>query len=275
MCSPKGYVNADYLNAAAALVAGIKQQSFERMAVSKGARVLDLGCGPGIDTVALGRIVGSHGEVHGVDYDVAMVREADTRAKAERVDAWVSHHHASATALPWPSGYFDACRSERVFQHLLDPERAFDEILRVTKSGGQLVIIDTDWATLTIDTDETDLERRLVQFHATHMMNNPYSGRHLHRMFHRRGLQDIAVNVHPVFITDVAIARQILRLDHVAVEALAAGVIDAGESLRWQASLSRAATTGGFFASANAVLVSGRKPPRLADAPHSRHANEY
>ena len=275
MCSPKGYVNAEYLNAAAALVAGVKQQSFERMAVSKGARVLDLGCGPGTDTVALGRIVGPKGEVHGVDYDVAMVREADLRAKADAVDAWVSHHHASATALPWPSGYFDACRSERVFQHLLDPERAFDEILRVTKSGGQVVIIDTDWATLTIDTDETDLERRLVQFHATHMMNNPYSGRHLHRMFHRRGLQDIAVNVHPVFITDVAVARQILRLDHVAVEALAAGVIDAGESLRWQASLSRAATTGGFFASANAVLVSGRKPPRLADAPHSRHANEY
>ena len=275
MCSPKGYVNADYLNAAAALVAGIKQQSFERMAVSLGARVLDLGCGPGIDTVALGHMVGSDGEVHGVDYDVAMVREADARAKACAMDAWVSHHHASATALPWPSGYFDACRSERVFQHLLDPERAFDEILRVTKSGGRVVIIDTDWATLTIDTDETELERRLVQFHAAHMMNNPYSGRHLHRMFCRRGLQDIRIIVHPVFITDVAVARQILQLDHMAVEALAAGVIDAGESLRWQASLSRAATTGGFFASANAVLVSGRKPPRLADAPKNQNADEY
>ena len=275
MCSPKGYVNADYLNAAAALVAGIKQQSFEWMALHAGARVLDLGCGPGTDTVALGRMVGPDGEVHGVDYDVAMVREADLRAKADAVDAWVSHHHASAAALPWPSGYFDACRSERVFQHLLDPERAFDELLRVTKSGGQVVIIDTDWATLTIDTDETDLERRLVQFHAAHMMNNPYSGRHLHRMFCRRGLQDIRLNVHPVFIIEVAVARQILRLDHLAVEALAAGVIDAEESLRWQASLSRAAASGGFFASTNAVLVSGRKPPRPTDTPQNQNANEY
>ena len=275
MCTPKGYVNADYLNAAAALVAGIKQQSFDRMALHAGARVLDLGCGPGTDTVALGRMVGSHGEVHGVDYDIAMVREADARAKAEKVDGWVTHHHASATALPWPSSYFDACRSERVFQHLLDPERAFDEILRVTKSGGQLVVVDTDWATLTIDTDETELERRLVQFHAAHMMNNPYSGRHLHRMFYRRGLQDIEVNVHPVFITDVDVARQILRLDHLAEEALAAGVIDDGQALRWQGSLSRAAASGGFFASTNAVLVSGRKPPRLADAPQNQNANEY
>ena len=275
MCTPKGYVTADYLDTAAALVAGIKQQSFERMAVRLGARVLDLGCGPGTDTVALGRLVGSHGEVHGVDYDVAMVREADTRAKAEKVDGWVTHHHASAAALPWPSGYFDACRSERVFQHLLDPERAFDEILRVTKSGGQLVVVDSDWATLTIDTDDPELERRLVQFHAAHMMNNPYSGRHLHRMFCRRGLRDIRVNVHPVFITDVAVARQILRLDHLAVEALAAGVIDAEQSLRWQASLSRAAISGGFFACTNAVMVSGQKPPRLADAPQNQNANEY
>ena len=275
MCAPKCYVNTDYLNAAAALAAHIKQQSFERMAMQVGARVLDLGCGPGTDTVTLGRMVGPDGEVHGVDYDVVMVREADTRAKAEKVDGWVSHHHASAAALPWPSGYFDACRSERVFQHLLDPERAFDEILRVTRPGGQLVVIDTDWATLTIDTDETELERRLVQFHAAHMMNNPYSGRHLHRMFCRRGLQDIRINVHPVFITDVAIARQILRLDHLAVEALAAGVIDDGQSSRWQASLSRAAASDGFFASANAVLVSGQKPPRLADSPKNQNPNKY
>ena len=268
MCNPKGYVDADYLETAAALVADIKQQSFERMAIHAGARVLDLGCGPGTDTVALARMVGSHGEVHGVDYDVAMVRQADTRARADAVDGWVSHHHASATALPWPSGYFDACRSERVFQHLLDPERAFDEILRVTKAGGRLVVVDSDWATLTIDADEPLLERRLVQFHAAHMINNPYSGRHLHRMFCRRGLKDIRVNVHPVFITDVAVARQILRLDHLAVEALAGGVIDAEESLRWQASLSRAAASGGFFACANAVMVSGQKPPRLTDATH-------
>ena len=269
MCAPIGYVNTNHLDAAAVLVADIKQQSFDRMALKRGARVLDLGCGPGTDTVALGRMVGSHGEVHGVDYDVAMVREADTRARAEKVDGWVSHHHASATALPWPSGYFDACRSERVFQHLFDPERAFDEILRVTKAGGHLVVVDSDWATLTIDTDESELERRLVQFHAAHMMNNPYSGRHLHRMFCRRGLQDIRLIVHPVLITDVAVARHILRLDHLAVEALAAGVIDAGESLRWQASLSRAAASGGFFACANAVLVSGQKPPRPTDAPRN------
>ena len=262
--APKGYVNTLYLDRTAQLMARLKQRSVELMLLKPGDRVLDLGCGPGTDTVALGREVGPTGQVHGVDYDEAMVAQANARAQAEGVGAWVSHHHASASALPWPTGFFDASRSERVFQHLLDPERAFDELLRVTKPGGPLVVIDGDWATLTIDSDETDIERRLVQFHAAQMMNNPFSGRRLYRMFRSRGLQDLDIDVQAVFLTDVALARQILRLDQIAAEALAAGVIDSEESRRWQASLTRATASGHFFASANAVMVSGRKAPRRA-----------
>lgn len=244
----------------------IKRKSFEAMALRIGQRVLDLGCGPGIDTVELGRIVGNSGEAHGVDYDEAVIKAADAHAVAGNVDAWVSHHHANATALPWATDFFDASRSEAMFQHLLDPERAFVEMLRVTKPAGALVVTDTDWATLSIDIDEVELERRLVQFHSAQMMNNPYSGRLLNRMFHRHALTDIRLEVQPIFTTDVAHARQILRLDDIAHEAFAEGVLDAEERWRWQASLSRAAVmASGFFASVNVVMVSGRKPASSPD----------
>lgn len=272
MVVPQFNLSADRPSTGAHLMANIKQTSVELLALKSGQRALDLGCGAGMDAIAMGHLVGPTGEVHGVDYDEAMVTKARVHAAADGVSAWVTHHHASASALPWPNGFFDASRSELVFQHLLDPERAFDELMRVTKPGGQLVVIDGDWATLTIDSDETDLERRLVQFHAAHMMNNPFSGRHLRCMFTRRGFSDLTIDVQPMIVADVIAARQMMRLDQLAREALAAGVIDSSEAQRWEASLVRASESGVFFASVNMVLVCGRRPPRLVPAISSQES---
>lgn len=259
MSQPKGHVDADYLDSAARLMEQSKRRSFDLMHLQPGHKVLDLGCGPGIDTLALSHIVGPKGEVHGADYDATMVAEAQQRAAASGVSAWVSHRQADASALPWPDDFFDASRSERVFQHLLRPEQAFAEIVRVTRPGGRVVVLDSDWATFTIDSDEAEIERRLVRFHAEHVMNNPYSGRMLHRLFRSQRLQEIRVEVWPVFLTDYGLARKILRLDHMEREALAAGAIDDSEAKRWRASLARGDAQNGFFASTNIVTVGGRK----------------
>ena len=202
MVVPQINLSGDHASAGAHLIAHVKQTSVGLLALKSGQRALYLGCGAGMDTITMAHLVGPTGEVHGVDYDEAMVIKARVHAAADGVSAWVTHHHASASALPWPNGFFDASRSELVFQHLLDPERAFDELMRVTKPGGQLVVIDNDWATLSIDSDDPDLERRLVRFNAAHMMNNPFSGRHLRFMFNRRGFTEIAIDVQPMIAAD-------------------------------------------------------------------------
>src|SRR5215472_4723775 len=122
MSRSKGYVDADYLDLAARVMQPLKRRTYELMQLKPGQRILDLGCGPGIDTVALAESVGPAGEVHGVDHDAAMVTEANRRAEAAGLAARVSHRQADASALPWSDGFFDASRSERVFQHLLEPE---------------------------------------------------------------------------------------------------------------------------------------------------------
>ena len=54
----------------------ITQQSFERMHLQAGQRVLDVGCGTGADALAMARAVGAGGVVHAVDYDAAMIAQA-------------------------------------------------------------------------------------------------------------------------------------------------------------------------------------------------------
>ncbi len=217
------------------LMAGLRQRSIEAMALVPGQRALDVGCGTGTGTLVLADLVGASGMVCGVDYDAAMIVEAQRRASIDGVDQRVSYHQANAAALPWPDGYFDASRSDRVLQRMLDPERAFTELLRVTRSGGRIVVIDGDWATLSIDSDDANTETRRAYFLTTLKVANPLSGQCLQRLFGHHGLLNIEIDVQPVFERDT----------------------DA--SWCWQQSGTAASDADGRFASANIVIVSGQK----------------
>ena len=96
-------------------------------------------------------------------------------------------------SLPFETDYFDSCRSERLFQHLSNPAQALSEMTRVTKSGGWVVVLDTDWGSLSTDSDETDIERRQARFLAESSLHNGYSGRKLYRLFKQQNLVDISL----------------------------------------------------------------------------------
>jgi len=260
MSHPLGYVDASYLQKVGELLLPAKQRTYSLMGVQPGQTVLDVGCGTGIDTVALAVLVGSSGRVVGVDYDANMLAKADQRALEANVSAWVSHQKADVTQLPFEDNTFDSCRSERVFQHLREPEKALDEMVRVTKPGGWIVIFDADWGTLSINTSETDLEWRLVRFKAEHLQHNGYSGRKLLGMFKRRGLGDIAVEPSASYFDDLSMARFSARFDEFEQEAVARGIITPDELARWRASLEQAAASGDFFMSITGMMVVGRKP---------------
>ena len=259
VAEPKGYVDSEYLQAAARLLHAAKQRSYLFMQLQPRQKALDVGCGPGTDTVVLGQIVGPSGTVSGLDNDAAMVAEADRRARDAGVSAWVEHRLGEASALPWEANEFDACRSERLFEHLPRPEDALAEMVRVAKPGGRVVVLDTDWGSLSTDAEEPDIERCLARVHAERCLYNGYSGRQLCRLFRRGNLVDIAIEVIPVFITSYTTARDLFRLDWSEKEALAAGIVTGQDLERWHVSLERADAEGVFFASVSLVLVGGRK----------------
>src|SRR5256885_4589694 len=82
------------------------------------APVLDVGCGPGDDVLALGV-----DRCFGVDRSELMCCRASQRgAVVVRSDG---------TALPFSDGSFGGARSDRTLQHLVDPVPALRELLRV------------------------------------------------------------------------------------------------------------------------------------------------
>ena len=97
MTERKGYVDTDYLRFVAPSVSHLKRRTYELLQLKTGSKVLDIGCGPGTDTIDIGRLVGPEGLVLGVDHDSEMVGEARARAQAAGVSVWVKHERAEST----------------------------------------------------------------------------------------------------------------------------------------------------------------------------------
>jgi ubiquinone/menaquinone biosynthesis C-methylase UbiE len=117
-----------------------KRLMLERMALAPGKAVLEVGCGPGTDVFDMVELVGPAGRLVGLDASEVMIAEARRRAKALCVP--ITFEVGDVQALPFPDGTFDVCRAGRLLQHLPNAERALTEMVRVTRSGGRIVVFD-------------------------------------------------------------------------------------------------------------------------------------
>lgn len=101
-------------------------------------RVLDSGCGPGLVSCYLATFVA---KVAGVDLTPAMVALA-TKAAREANLSNVSFQEGNMTSLPFADGEFDVAVTRYAFHHLENPAAAFAELVRVTRPGGRIIVVD-------------------------------------------------------------------------------------------------------------------------------------
>lgn len=254
------YDHATFLETAAIVVRPAKLRSYEMMRLAPGLRVLEVGCGPGTDTLAMAEIVGETGIVIGVDADTEMLLAAERNAVKAGVSHFVRHRRANGVQLPFRNGEFDACRTERTFQHLADPAAALAEMARVTSPGGRVVVVETDWATLSVDTDMHDVELAL-KYEMTHsVMENPFAGRQLYRLFRRQGLREVEILLASFYITSYSLAHILGRMEKTEAAALTRGSIAPERLAEWHNSLIQADHEGTFFVTAQMVIAAGTVP---------------
>lgn len=253
-----GYVNSDYLKTIALKFKPLKERSYELMHLQTGYKVIDLGCGSGMDTIPLAKFVGITGRVIGIDTDSQMIAIANKNAREVDVAEIVTHEHHDAISLPFDSDYFDACHTERLFQHLTNPEKVLSEMVRITKPGGWIVVVDTDHSSLSIDNSVTDVEWKLRRFR-TEKFKDGYAGRKLYRWFKQQNISDITVEIFPFFSTDYKLIRYWALLDDGERRSVAAGIITKEELQCWHTDLEQADEDGVFFASFTMIIVAGRK----------------
>jgi ubiquinone/menaquinone biosynthesis C-methylase UbiE len=109
------------------------------------AKVLMIGCGPGVGVVAAARRA-SNGLVIGLDPSEVMVERTRARCRRVRVEHLTRVERAAAESIPLPDRSQDVVVSVNNIQLWSDRAVGLDECVRVLVPGGALVVLLHTWA---------------------------------------------------------------------------------------------------------------------------------
>ena len=233
-----------------------------RLNLADGETLLDVGCGPADAGIELVSAAGPNARLLGFDASDVMLTVA--RGRAAHAGVTAEFRVGDASALPYESDSVDAVRSERMLQWLSDPGAALAHLVRVLRPGGRLVVIDTDWDSLTADLpDRTDYE----VFHAAMRAARGIGfamGRQLLNRCRDAGLRDVACTAatHVITAYNPSLPLAVSGVPPIQLSAdaaVAAGLLDADVADRAMAQLNEAARSDRVFMSLTMYAVSGRK----------------
>jgi SAM-dependent methyltransferase len=218
-----------------------------------GQRLLDAGCGGGDVARELAATVGPAGEVIAVDSSTATLAAARSRHDGSPV----TYLTGDVSALDLPDDEVDGVWCERVLQHVADPDAAIAELVRVTRPGGRVCLIDTDWLSLAFDGVPAHLAAAVsAEMHNRFAVDQRSIGRSLRRRLLAAGLTEVtAVPVTCVFGTPES-AAVVLPMVNPAVPAES---WSASSEVRsdWLAAVEAAGRRGDFLAVLTIWAVAG------------------
>ncbi len=91
---------------------------------------------------------------------------------------------------------------ERVIQHVGDVDGLVAEAIQITRPGGRIVLVDSDWGSLMVYPGDRDLVDRLTGVFASQILPEPWAGRRLHDALLRHGLIDVQSSIYPIQADD-------------------------------------------------------------------------
>ena len=197
-------ISADYLmesvNENNRLKNKIKPDKFVRLYLNQFikpyTKVLDVGCGPAVIDEYIAQTY-PHTHITGLDISANRLIQAKEMIQHLPNLLLVS---ANVYYLPFNDNTFDVIFSRMLFEYLKYPNNALEEIKRVCKPGGYVIVQDIDGQFYSLYPEDNILISKMDQIFKAikkHSGFDPFVGRKLYHLFHTLGFNQIQVQIEP------------------------------------------------------------------------------
>jgi len=235
-----------------------RHQVLKALALREGERVLDIGSGPGLLAHDMAASVGRNGCVCGIDISEDMLTMSRKRCTNQ---PHTEFQKADATNLPYPNDSFDAAASTQVYEYVRDIPVALAELYRVARPGGRAVVLDTDYGSLVIHTEDEARMKRVLSAWNEHFVHAGLP-RTLSRQLRNAGFTIRQRDAIPMFNPEYrenTYGRGLLAI--MATFAVGRKGVSREEADAWLAEFAELDKQGKFFFSLNRYLFLADKPP--------------
>lgn len=236
----------------------VNEALVDTLAPVAGEHILEVGCGSGVlcRQVAPGVIPG--GKITGVDISPEFLKIAQSQIPHTDLSNSIQWGAGQAELLPFRDASFDGVFAARLLLHVPDPQAVLNELVRVVRPGGRVMVMDWDFDTVAVDHPNRDLTRRILHWRCDHHGGNNWSGRQLWGLMFTTNL--VNIKVFPV----VSVARNendslTLSLFKAAQVACDGDAITPDEYKAWTEELKSSLRVGYFFASIVYFIVLGER----------------
>ncbi|WP_433826480.1 methyltransferase domain-containing protein [Actinoplanes sp. CA-015351] len=234
----------------------VRRVAFDMLRPRPGQRLLDAGSGSGDVARRLAAEVSPTGEVIALDHSASITAAAIARHDGSNV----RYVTGDVGAMDLPSDSVDGVWCERVLQHVDSADASIGELIRVTRPGGRICLVDTDWSSLGFDGMPAGLGEVVMAHVRGHFTPKQHDmGRTLRRRLVANGLSTItATPVTCVFTTPESAAVVLPMVNPRVPEetwATPPGLRD-----EWLACVDAAGASGTFLAVLTIWVVAGTVP---------------
>ena len=167
-----------------------------------GETILAVGCGTGVNVLAISKLLGPSGKVVGIDNSPAMLSVARSSASADNVE----YRQMAVEEMDFPEASFDGIVCTQVLGYVADPVPVIRSLLRVAKPGGRVFVAETDWDTLSYNIPDKELQRKVTISFTDHH-GDGWVGRRLYTICRQAGAAEAGgvagvkdIELHPYVI---------------------------------------------------------------------------